>query len=90
MTSWEVIYTTRFAILYKCCTLRLVLTAGEVGYTMYSFILLHCFVFFIPTSFAAFADQFREGKAFLHLKLNLAKSYKQEAFHNYTHSVMET
>ena len=35
-------------------------------------------------------ESVREGKAYLHLKLNLAKSYKQEAFRNYIHSVMET
>ena len=44
----------------------------------------------LPTSLAAFMDQLRVGKAYLHLKLNLAKSYKQEASPNYTHSVMET
>ena len=44
----------------------------------------------LPTSLAAFTDQFREGKAYLHLKLNLAKSHKQEASPNYTHSVMES
>ena len=32
----------------------------------------------LPTSLAAFMDQFREGKAYLYLKFNLAKSYKQE------------
>ena len=42
----------------------------------------------LPTSLAAFTDQFREGKAYIHLKLNLAKSYKQEATSNYTHNVM--
>ena len=35
-------------------------------------------------------DQFREGKAYIHLKLNLAKSYKKDSALNYTHSVMET
>ena len=30
------------------------------------------------------------GKAYLHLKLSLAKSYKQEDASNYTHSFMET
>ena len=44
----------------------------------------------LPTSLAAFTDQFREGKAYLHLKLNLAKTYKQESSPNYTHSVMKT
>ena len=44
----------------------------------------------LHTSSAAFTDQFREGKPYLHLKLNLAKSYKQEDSPNYTHSVMET
>ena len=38
----------------------------------------------LPTSLAAFMDQFREGKTYLHFKLNLAKSYKQEASPNYT------
>ena len=38
----------------------------------------------LPTSLAAFTDQFKEGKAYLHLKLNLAKSYKQKASPNYT------
>ena len=33
----------------------------------------------LPTSLAAFTDQFREGKAYLHVKLNLDNSYKQEA-----------
>ena len=42
------------------------------------------------TSLTAFTDQFREEPAYLHLKLNLAKLYKQEAFPSYTHSVMET
>ena len=41
----------------------------------------------LPTSLAAFTDQFREGS--LQLKLNLANLCKQEAFPNYTHSVME-
>ena len=40
----------------------------------------------LPTSLAAFANQFRERKAYLHLKLNLAKLYKQKASPNYTHS----
>ena len=44
----------------------------------------------LPISLAAFTDQFREGKVYLHLKLNLAKTYKQEASPNYTRSVMET
>ena len=44
---------------------------------------------FLP-SLAAFMTQLREGKAYLDIKLNLAKSYKQEASSNYTHSVMET
>ena len=44
----------------------------------------------LPTSLAALIHQFREGKACLDLKLNLAKSYKQEACPNHTHSVMET
>ena len=44
----------------------------------------------LPTSLAAFMDQFREEKAYRHLKLNLAKSYYQEAFPNSTHSVMAT
>ena len=44
----------------------------------------------LPTSLAAFTDQFREGKAYLHLQFNPPKSYKQEAFPNYTYSVMET
>ena len=44
----------------------------------------------LTTSLVALTDQFREGKAYLHLKLNLAKSYRQEASPNYTHSVMET
>ena len=30
------------------------------------------------------------GKVYLHLKLNLAKLNNQEAYPNYTHSVMET
>ena len=38
----------------------------------------------LHTSVAAFADQFREGKAYLHLKSNLAKAYKQEASPNCT------
>ena len=44
----------------------------------------------LPTSLAAFTNQFREGKVYLHLKCNLTKSYKQKAFSNYAHSVMET
>ena len=44
----------------------------------------------LPTSLAAFTEQFREEKAFLHLKLNIAKPYTQEASPNYTHRVMET
>ena len=36
----------------------------------------------LPTSLAAFTDQFRKEKAYLHLKLNLAKSYKQEEERN--------
>ena len=44
----------------------------------------------LPTSLAAIANEFRKGEAYLHLKLNLAKSYKQEASPNYTQSVMET
>ena len=44
----------------------------------------------LPTSLAALTGQFRERKAYLHLILNLAKSYKQETSSNYTHSVMET
>ena len=44
----------------------------------------------LPTLLAASTDQFTEGKAYLPLKLNLAKLYKQEASPNYTHSVMET
>ena len=44
----------------------------------------------LPTSLAAFTDQIREGKTYLHLKLNLAKSYKQDSSPNYTHIVMET
>ena len=44
----------------------------------------------LPISLSAFTDQFREGKAYIHLKLIPAKSYKQEASPNYTHSVMET
>ena len=43
----------------------------------------------LPTSLAAFTNQFREGKAYLHLKLNLAKAHKQEVSPNYTHRVME-
>ena len=44
----------------------------------------------LPTSLPAFTDQFRGGKAYLHLKYNLAKFYKQKASPNYTHKVMET
>ena len=44
----------------------------------------------LPTSLAGFTDQFRERKAYLHLKVILAKSYKEEASPNYTHSVMDT
>ena len=44
----------------------------------------------LPTSLAGLTNQFREGKAYLHLKFNLANLYKQKAFPNYTHSVMET
>ena len=43
----------------------------------------------LPTSLAAFTDEFRKVKKYLHLKWNLAKSYEQEASSNYTHSVME-
>ena len=39
----------------------------------------------LPTSLAAFTEQFKDGKAYLHLELNLTKSYKQEASLNYTH-----
>ena len=38
----------------------------------------------LSTSLAAFTDQFSEEKSYLHLKLNLAISYKQEASPNYT------
>ena len=44
----------------------------------------------LHTPLASFTDQLREGKAYLHLKLNLARSYKQKASPNYTHSVIET
>ena len=44
----------------------------------------------LPTSLAAFTDQLREGKGYLHLKLNLGTSYKQEASPNYTDSAMKT
>ena len=44
----------------------------------------------LPTLLTALTDQFREGKAYLHLKLNPAKQYKQDVSLNYTHSVMET
>ena len=43
----------------------------------------------LPASLAVLTDQYREGKAYLHLKLNLAKSYNQEVSPNYTHSVIE-
>ena len=42
------------------------------------------------TSLAALKNQFREEKVYLHLKLYLAKSYKQEYSSNYRHTVMET
>ena len=41
------------------------------------------------TSLAAFTDQFGKEKAYLNLKLNLAKLCKQEASPNYTGSVRE-
>ena len=44
----------------------------------------------LPTSLAAFMDQFKESEGLPRLKLNLAKLYKSAASPNYTHSVMET
>ena len=38
----------------------------------------------LPTSVTAFTGQLRKGKAYLHLKFNLAKACKQEASPNFT------
>ena len=43
----------------------------------------------LPTSLAAFTDKFREGKAQLHLTLNLGKSHMQEAVPNYSYGNLE-
>ena len=43
----------------------------------------------LPTSLAPLTDQYRKGNTYLHLKLNVAKSYKQEVSPNYTHNIME-
>ena len=44
----------------------------------------------LPSSLAAFMDQFGEGKVYLHLKINLGNHINKKFHPKYTHSVMET